>query len=68
VTLLIASLKKLKTITLKIDLVVFAKALNVAFSAPCSCQAFLALTLLNIKAKALLKSFLAFVIRLLPFG
>jgi hypothetical protein len=68
VTLLITSLKKPKTITLKINLIVFAKALNVAFSAPCFCQAFLALTLLNIKAKALLRSFLALIIRLLPSG
>jgi hypothetical protein len=68
VTLLIASLEKPKTITLKINLVVFTKALNVAFSASCSCQAFLALTLLNIRAKAPLKSFLAFIIRLLPSG
>jgi hypothetical protein len=68
VTLLIASLKKLKTITLKMNLIVFAKALNVAFSAPCFCQAFLALTLLNVRAKTLLKSFLALVIRLLSFG
>jgi hypothetical protein len=67
VTLLIASLKKLKTITLKVNLIVFAKALNVAFSAPCSCQAFLALTLLNVKAKAPLRSFLAFVIRSFAF-
>jgi hypothetical protein len=68
VTLLIAFLRKLKTITLKVDLVVFTKALNVAFNAPCSCQAFLALTLLNIRAKALLRSFLALVIRSLPSG
>jgi hypothetical protein len=67
VTLLIALLEKLKTITLKINLIVFAKALNVAFNAFCSYQAFLALTLLNIKTKASLKSFLAFVIRLLLF-
>jgi hypothetical protein len=68
VTLLIAPLKKLKTIILKIDLIVFAKALNMAFNAPCFCQAFLALILLNIKTKAPLKSFLALVIRLLPSG
>jgi hypothetical protein len=68
ITLLIAPFKKPKTITLKMDSVVFAKALNVAFSAPCSYQAFLALTLLNIKAKALLKSFLALMIRSLPSG
>jgi hypothetical protein len=66
VTLLIASLRKPKTITLRIDSVVFAKALNVAFSAPCFCQAFLALTLLNVRAKASLRSFLALMIRLLP--
>jgi hypothetical protein len=53
---------------LKIDLVVFTKALNIAFNAPCSCQAFLALTLLNIKAKTLLRSFLAFVIKSLSFS
>jgi hypothetical protein len=68
VTLLIASLKKPKTITLKIDLIVFAKALNVASNAPCFCQAFLALTLLNIRAKAPLRSFLALIIRLLPLS
>jgi hypothetical protein len=68
VTLLIAPFGKPKTITLKVDSVVFAKALNVAFSASCSCQAFLALTLLNVRAKALLRSFLALVIRLLPFS
>jgi hypothetical protein len=68
VTLLIASLKKPKTITLKVDSVVFAKALNVASNAPCFCQAFLALTLLNVRAKAPLRSFLALVIRLLPPG
>jgi hypothetical protein len=68
VTLLIASLEKLKTITLKVNSVVFAEALNVAFSASCFCQPFLALTLLNIRAKTLLKSFLALVIRLLPLS
>jgi hypothetical protein len=68
VTLLIAPLRKLKTITLKVDLIVFAEALNVASSALCFCQVFLALTLLNIKAKTLLKSFLALVIRLLSFS
>jgi hypothetical protein len=68
VTLLIASLKKLKTIILRVNLIVFAKALNVAFSALCFYQAFLALTLLNIKAKALLKSFLALVIKSLPLS
>jgi hypothetical protein len=66
--LLIASLKKPKTIILKINLVVFAKALNIVFNAFCFCQAFLALTLLNIRAKAPLMSFLAFVIRLLFFS
>jgi hypothetical protein len=68
ITLLIAFLKKPKIITLKINLIIFTKALNVAFSASCFCQVFLALTLLNVKAKALLKSFLAFVIRLLSFS
>jgi hypothetical protein len=68
VTLLIASLKKPKTITLKVNLVIFAKALNIAFNAPCFYQAFLALTLLNVRAKASLKSFLASVIRSLPSG
>jgi hypothetical protein len=53
---------------LKINLVVFAKALNVVFSASCFYQAFLALTLLNIRAKALLRSFLALVIRSLSSG
>jgi hypothetical protein len=53
---------------LKIDLVVFIKALNIVFSAFCFCQVFLALMLLNIKAKALFKSFLALIIKLLPFG
>jgi hypothetical protein len=53
---------------LKINLIVFAEALNVAFNAPCFCQAFLALTLLNIRAKALFKSFLAFVTKLLPLS
>jgi hypothetical protein len=51
---------------LKVDLIVFIKALNVASNAPCFYQAFLALTLLNMKAKAPLRSFLAFVIRSLP--
>jgi hypothetical protein len=64
--LLIALLRKLKTITLKVNSVVFVKALNVAFNAPCFCQAFLALTLLNVKTKAPFRSFLALVIRLLP--
>jgi hypothetical protein len=68
VTLLIAFFGKLKTITLRVNSVVFAKALNVVFNAPCFCQAFLALTLLNIRAKTLLRSFLALVIRLLPFS
>jgi hypothetical protein len=68
VTLLIALLKKPKTITLKVDSVVFTKALNVAFNAPCFCQVFLALTLLNIKAKAPLRSFLALIIRSLSFS
>jgi hypothetical protein len=68
VTLLIAPLKKLKTITLRVDLVVFAEALNVAFNVFCSYQAFLALTLLNIKAKASLRSFLALVIKSLSPG
>jgi hypothetical protein len=53
---------------LKVNSIVFVKALNVAFSAPCFCQAFLVLTLLNIRAKALLKSFLALVIRSLLFS
>jgi hypothetical protein len=53
---------------LKINLVVFTKALNVTFSALCFYQAFLALTLLNIKAKALFKSFLAFIIKSLLFS
>jgi hypothetical protein len=53
---------------LKVNFIVFAKALNVVFSPFCFYQAFLVLTLLNIKAKALLKSFLAFMIRLLSFG
>jgi hypothetical protein len=53
---------------LRVNFIVFAKAPNVAFNALCSCQAFLALTLLNIKAKALLRSFLAFIIRSLLFG
>jgi hypothetical protein len=68
VTPLIASFGKPKTITSRVDFVVFAKALNVASSAPCSCQAFLALTLLNVRAKAPLGSFLAPVIRSLPSG
>jgi hypothetical protein len=68
VTLLITLFKKPKTIILKINSIVFAKALNVVFSVFCSCQAFLTLTLLNIKAKALLKSFLALVIKLLLFS
>jgi hypothetical protein len=66
--LLIASLKKLKTIMLRVDLIVFIKALNMAFSVSCSCQAFLALTLLNIRAKASLKSFLALIIKLLSLS
>jgi hypothetical protein len=66
ITPLIASLGKPKTIMSRVDSVVFAKALNVASSALCSYQAFLALTLLNVKAKAPLRSFLAPVIRLLP--
>jgi hypothetical protein len=68
VTLLIAFLEKLKTITLKMDLIVFAEALNVAFNASYFYQAFLALTLLNVRAKAPLRSFLAPVIRSLPFS
>jgi hypothetical protein len=68
ITLLIASLGKPKTITLKVDSVVFAEALNVASNASCSYQAFLALTLLNVRAKAPLRSFLALVIRSLPPG
>jgi hypothetical protein len=63
--LLITLLKKLKIIMLRINLIVFAKALNIVFSALCFYQAFLALMFLNIKAKTLLKSFLAFVIKLL---
>jgi hypothetical protein len=39
-----------------------------AFNALYSYQAFLALTLLNVRAKALLRSFLAFVIKLLFFN
>jgi hypothetical protein len=53
---------------LRVNLIVFAKALNVASSAFCFCQAFLALTLLNVRAKAPLRSFLVLVIRLLPFS
>jgi hypothetical protein len=53
---------------LKVNFIVFAKALNVAFSALCSYQAFLALALLNVRAKTLLKSFLALMIRLLLSG
>jgi hypothetical protein len=66
VTLLIASFEKPKTITSKVDFIVFTKALNIAFSAFCSYLAFLALTLLNIRTKAPLKSFLAPVIKSLP--
>jgi hypothetical protein len=68
VTPLIAPFEKPKTITLRVDSVVFAEAPNVASNAPCSCQAFLASTLLNVRAKALLRSFLASVIRSLPPG
>jgi hypothetical protein len=68
VTLLIAPFEKPKTIMLKVNFIVFAKALNVAFSALCFCQAFLALTLLNVRAKAPLRSFLALMIRSLPPG
>jgi hypothetical protein len=68
VTLLIAPFGKLKTITLRVDFVVFAKALNVASSASCFCQAFLTSTLLNVRAKAPLRSFLALMIRSLPPG
>jgi hypothetical protein len=64
--LLIAPLEKLKTITLKINSIVFAKASNVASNTLYSYQAFLALTLLNVKAKTPLRSFLALVIRSLP--
>jgi hypothetical protein len=53
---------------LKINLVIFTKALNMVFNVLCSCQVFLALTLLNIRAKTLLKSFLAFIIKLLLFS
>jgi hypothetical protein len=52
----------------RVNLVVFAEALNVAFNAPCSYQAFLALTLLNVRAKTSLRSFLASVIKSLPSG
>jgi hypothetical protein len=48
---------------LKINSIVFIKALNVAFSASCFYQAFLALTLLNIKTKTLFRSFLALIIK-----
>jgi hypothetical protein len=68
VTLLIAPLEKPKTITSRVNLVVFAKAPNVAFNAPYFCQAFLALTLLNIRAKAPLRSFLALVIKSLSLS
>jgi hypothetical protein len=68
VTLLIAPFGKPKTIMLRVNFIVLTKALNVASSAPCSYQAFLALMLLNVKAKTPLKSFLASVIRLLPSG
>jgi hypothetical protein len=68
VTPLIAPFRKPKTITSRVDFIVFAEASNVASSAPCSCQAFLALTLLNVRAKAPLRSFLALVIRSLPPG
>jgi hypothetical protein len=66
--LLIASFKKPKIIILKINFIVFIEALNIAFNAFCFCQAFLVLTLLNIKAKTLLKSFLALLIKLLLFS
>ena len=68
VTPLIAPFGKPKTITSRVNSVVFAEAPNVASSAPCSCQAFLALTLLNVRAKAPLRSFLAPVIRSFPPG
>jgi hypothetical protein len=68
ITPLIAPFKKPKTITSKVDFIVFAKALNIASSAPYSCQAFLALTLLNVRTKAPLRSFLALVIRSLPLS
>jgi hypothetical protein len=53
---------------LRVNSVVFAKALNVASNVSCFCQAFLVLTLLNIRAKTPLKSFLAPVIRLLSLS
>jgi hypothetical protein len=63
ITPLIAPFGKPKTITSRVDSVVFVEAPNMASSTPCSYQAFLASTLLNVRAKAPLGSFLALVIR-----
>ena len=68
VILLIAPFKKLKTIILKIVFVAFVVASNIVLKEPCFCYVLLAFTFLNVSANALLKSFLAFIIRLLSFS
>ena len=66
ITLLIVPFGNPKTIISRVFSLVLAIALNVASSIPCSCQALLAFVLLNVSINALLRSFLAPVIRLSP--
>ena len=66
--LLIVFFKKPKTIILKIVSVALAIILNIILKEPCFYYVLLAFMLLNISANTLLRSFLAFIIRLLPPG
>ena len=53
---------------LRVVFLVIAIALNITFKAPCFCYILLAFMLLNIRIKALFKSFLALIISLLSFS
>jgi hypothetical protein len=66
IILLIAPFRKLKAIMSRVVFLALAMAPNIASKAPCPCYALIASVLLNVKAKALLKSFLALAIRSSP--
>ena len=68
IILLIAPFGKLKTIILRVVSVALAVAPNVVVREPYSYHALLASVLLNVSVNALLGSFLAPAIRLLPPG
>ena len=65
---LIKPFKKLNIIMSKVISLALAIALNIAFKALCSCYALLVFILLNVSAKASLKSFLTLMIKPSPLS